>query len=96
MARDGSSKEDAHSRLNSQLPISQKVSYADIVIDNSGSKHELQAHIDNLIRRLDKQAGWSWRLSWLLPPIGLLSATWTLMWRKIARRGQDTYRVSRS
>ncbi|KJA28296.1 hypothetical protein HYPSUDRAFT_692004 [Hypholoma sublateritium FD-334 SS-4] len=90
--RDSSSEEDARSRLNSQLPISEKVQYADIVIDNSGSKQELQAHVDDLIRRLEKQAGWSWRLSWLIPPLGPLSAVWTLFWRRIARRRKAAQR----
>ncbi|PPQ89968.1 hypothetical protein CVT25_009608 [Psilocybe cyanescens] len=89
MQRDGSSREDATSRLNSQLPISEKVSYADIVIDNSGSKQELERHIDGLIQKLEKQAGWSWRLSWLIPPIGLLRALSILLWRRIARRGKS-------
>ncbi|KAF8195120.1 dephospho-CoA kinase-domain-containing protein [Pholiota molesta] len=95
MQRDGSSKEDASSRLNSQLPITEKVAYADVVIDNSGSKQELQAHVENLIRKLDERAGWSWRLSWLIPPFGLLSAVSTLMWRRIARRKKGSQRSSR-
>jgi len=78
------------SRLNSQLPISEKVSYADFVIDNSGSKQELGDNIDNLIRKLEKQAGWSWRLSWLLPPIGLLSAIWTLGWKILVQKRKRT------
>ncbi|KAJ3514550.1 hypothetical protein NLJ89_g2312 [Agrocybe chaxingu] len=68
MQRDSSSREDALARLSSQLPISQKVAYADFVIDNSGSKQELTAHVESLIRRLEARAGWTWRVSWLLPP----------------------------
>ena len=37
MARDKLSREDALSRIRSQLPIEQKRSLADLVIDNSGS-----------------------------------------------------------
>ncbi|KAF9478878.1 dephospho-CoA kinase [Pholiota conissans] len=94
MQRDGSSKEDASSRLNSQLPISEKVAYADTVIDNSGSKQELQAHVDNLIRRLDERAGWSWRLKWLIPPFGLFSAFWTVMGRRLAHKPKKTSQSS--
>ncbi|KAH9486082.1 Dephospho-CoA kinase [Psilocybe cubensis] len=86
MLRDGSSREDATSRLKSQLPITEKVAYADIVIDNSGSKQDLERHIDGLLQKLEKQSGWSWRLSWLVPPIGLLRALWILLWRRVARR----------
>ncbi|KAF4611906.1 hypothetical protein D9613_004403 [Agrocybe pediades] len=85
MQRDGSTKEEAMSRLKSQIPISEKVSYADIVIDNSGSRQELEKSIDDLVRKLQKKAGWFWRLSWLFPPIGLLSAIWTLAWKRLLR-----------
>ncbi|KAJ7476990.1 CoaE-domain-containing protein [Mycena galericulata] len=85
MQRDGSSREDASSRLNSQLAIADKVKYADRVIDNSGSLVDLEAHIDSLVQTLDRQAGWTWRLSWLFPPWGLLSAVWTLASRSLSR-----------
>jgi dephospho-CoA kinase len=81
MNRDSSSREDALGRLGSQLPISEKVIYADIVIDNSGSKSELENHVKGLIKRLETEAGWTWWLSWLLPPLGLLAAAFTL-WRQ--------------
>lgn len=86
MARDGSSREDALCRLRSQMPIADKVPYADIVIDNSGSSQELEAQIDDLIRRLNKEVGWIWRLSWLLPPFGLVSAAMVLVWRMVKQR----------
>jgi dephospho-CoA kinase len=38
MRRDGISREEALSRLRRQLPLSEKVKYADYVIDTSGSK----------------------------------------------------------
>ncbi|KAF8971914.1 dephospho-CoA kinase-domain-containing protein [Flammula alnicola] len=95
MQRDGSSREEASARLNSQLPISQKVPYADIVIDNSGTKQELETQVVSLIRRLEDRAGWSWRLSWLLPPLGLFSAFWTLLWKRVIRRGKVTQRPPR-
>ena len=85
MNRDNSSREDALTRLGSQLPISEKVNYGDIVIDNSGSKSELENQVEGLIKRLEMEAGWTWRLSWLLPPLGLLSAALTL-WRQRTRK----------
>ncbi|KAJ7745421.1 dephospho-CoA kinase-domain-containing protein [Mycena maculata] len=85
MQRDGSSREDATSRLNSQLAIADKVQYADRVIDNSGSLVDLEAHVDSLVQALDRQAGWTWRFSWLFPPWALLSAMWTLAWRHLSR-----------
>ena len=86
MDRDSSSREDALARLGSQLPISEKVTYADIVIDNSGSKIELEDRVQGLIKRLEVEAGWAWRLSWLLPPLGLLAAALTLLRRRRQRK----------
>jgi len=85
MQRDSSSREDASSRLNSQLAIADKVQYADRVVDNSGSLEDLEAHVDSLVQALDREAGWTWRLSWLFPPCGLLSAMWMLAWRAVSR-----------
>ncbi|KAJ6544170.1 dephospho-CoA kinase-domain-containing protein [Mycena capillaripes] len=85
MQRDNSSREDASSRLNSQLPIAEKVQYADRVIDNSGSLEDLDAHVDELVKSLDRDAGWTWRLTWVFPPLALLSAIWTLAWKTLSR-----------
>lgn len=85
MLRDNSSREDASSRLNSQLPIAEKVKYADIVIDNSGTRQELEAHVDALVRRLEQDAGWTWRLSWVFPLFMVVSAAATLFWRAARR-----------
>jgi dephospho-CoA kinase len=92
MLRDNSSREDASSRLNSQLPIAEKVKYADIVIDNSGTRQELEAHVDALVRRLEQDAGWTWRLSWVFPLFMVVSAVATLFWRAIRRRVKDSRR----
>ncbi|KAF7799597.1 hypothetical protein EIP86_010835 [Pleurotus ostreatoroseus] len=48
MKRDGTSAEDASSRLNSQMPIAEKLQYADLVVDNSGTLQDLQIQIDSL------------------------------------------------
>lgn len=86
MRRDGSSKEDASARLNSQLPISDKLQYADIVIENSGTVQELEREVDAFVKKLRKQTGGlRWLMSWLIPPLGLASAGTTLMWRRIAK-----------
>ena len=49
MKRDGSSREDASARLNAQLPIAEKVPYADVVLDNSGSPQDLEHQVDIVI-----------------------------------------------
>ncbi|KAI0647443.1 dephospho-CoA kinase-domain-containing protein [Trametes meyenii] len=85
MKRDKSSREAATSRLNAQLPITEKVEYADVVVDNSGSLQDLEQQVDQLVQRLLNEAGWSWRLSWLFPPWGVASAVWSLSWRALRR-----------
>jgi dephospho-CoA kinase len=42
MARDGSERAAAQARVDAQLPISAKLPYADVVLDNSGGPPELQ------------------------------------------------------
>ncbi|KAI0261405.1 CoaE-domain-containing protein [Gloeopeniophorella convolvens] len=83
MKRDGSTREAARARLKAQLPIAEKLGFADIVIDNSGTQAELEVQVDAFARRLYLEAGWFWRLKWLCPPLGLLSALWRLIWRRI-------------
>ena len=96
MKRDNSTHADASSRLNSQIPISSKLQYADIIVDNSGSPQDLEIQVESLIRRLRKEAGWSWRVSWLFPPWGLFSALSTITWRAVkrAREGRVARRRS--
>jgi dephospho-CoA kinase len=43
MARDGLSREAAEARLAAQMPLSEKVRQADIVIENDGTTEQLQA-----------------------------------------------------
>ena len=85
VARDGLSEEAALSRVKSQMPISAKTRYADVVIDNSGTPQELEHQVEQLVQRLVGEAGWTWRLSWLFPPFGIASALWTLGWRALRR-----------
>ena len=93
MSRDKSSVEDASARLNSQMPIAEKTQYADIVVDNSGSLQDLQIQVDSLVRRLHTEAGWSWRLTWFVPPFALISAMWVLFWRTVRRQRKATRRA---
>jgi len=81
--RDGSTREDASSRLNSQLPIVEKLPYANHVVENSGSLIELEAETQLLINKLNRDSGGlTWLLCWLIPPIGIffglksLTAKW--------------------
>ncbi|EGN95881.1 hypothetical protein SERLA73DRAFT_113599 [Serpula lacrymans var. lacrymans S7.3] len=93
MKRDNSSREEASARLNSQLPISQKVEYADIVIENSGSLKDLEAQVSFSLTKIERELGWSWRISWLFPPFGVLSALSVLAWRALKRKGPPARRT---
>ncbi|KAK0205444.1 dephospho-CoA kinase [Desarmillaria ectypa] len=86
MQRDGSTREDASARLTSQLPVGDKVKYADVVIDNSSTRENLEGQVTAFVQGLEKTVGWSWTLSWLVPPYGILSAAWVLTRRAISRK----------
>ncbi|KAI9570432.1 P-loop containing nucleoside triphosphate hydrolase protein [Boletus coccyginus] len=86
MARDKSAHADASSRLNSQFPIISKIAYADFVIDNSGSLTDLDGEVISCVGKLERVVGCGWMVSWLLPPVGLLSALWCLSWRAFRRK----------
>ena len=51
-ARDGLSKEEAISRINSQMPVEEKVQYADYIIDNSGALEQTLKQVERLWREL--------------------------------------------
>ncbi|KAI9574153.1 P-loop containing nucleoside triphosphate hydrolase protein [Boletus coccyginus] len=86
MARDKSTRADASSRLNSQISITSKVAHADFVIDNSGSLTDLDGEVISCVGKLERAVGRGWMVNWLLPPVGLLSALWCLLWRAFKRR----------
>jgi len=91
--RDHMSEEDARSRLSAQLPLSEKLDYADYVLDNSGTIPELQRQVTSLVRTLDNQSSYiTYKLSWFFPPYGLLSAALTLWWRAMKRRSKSQRR----
>lgn len=80
-ARNNLSLSEAQARLGAQHPLSSKLDYADFVIDNSGPLPDLQAQVDRVIAKLDGRAGWSWVLSWLIPPVGIARALLRISWR---------------
>jgi len=84
MRRDGSTREDASSRLNSQLPITEKLPYADHVVENSGTLLELEAETWSLINKLTRESGgFTWLLCWLIPPVGMLLGLNSLTWKLV-------------
>ncbi|KAG6844701.1 hypothetical protein H0H87_004577 [Tephrocybe sp. NHM501043] len=82
MKRDNSTEEEALSRLNSQLPIAEKVAYADVVIDNSGTPEELSAQVDAYVEKLDNEIGMLWWIGYILPFVSIFTAIWMLVSRR--------------
>lgn len=56
MKRSGMGEEEARARLNSQIPLSEKVKYADRTIDNRGSLEDLDSRAEELARWLREKA----------------------------------------
>jgi dephospho-CoA kinase len=52
MARDGLTEEDAEARLAAQMPLDDKLDYADTVIDNSGDLDDTRRQVEELWQRL--------------------------------------------
>lgn len=102
LSRDGPSgltEADANSRLRAQLPLTDKLAYADVILENSsGTEHgdtsaALKAQVEALVQRWHaKSHSFTGRLGWLgcwlLPPVGLLVGfiTARLRWSAVARR----------
>ena len=52
MERDGFSREESVRRISAQMPLSEKVTYADFVIDNSGSIQETEFQVKEVFKKL--------------------------------------------
>jgi len=86
MRRDGSTHEEASARLNSQLSIAEKVAYADVVIDNSGTPQELEVQVDAFVEKLNKETGSLWWIGYVLPFVSMFSAIWMLASRRLHKK----------
>jgi hypothetical protein len=77
-----------------QIPLPQKLPYADHVIDNSGPLPSTSQSITHLVRSWRRESesfpGWWW--CWVFPPLGLLRALWVLTGRakRVERRKKNT------
>lgn len=52
MKRNGWSRENAQKRLNSQMPVSEKIALADIVIDNEGTIVDTERKVNEIWQEL--------------------------------------------
>ncbi|MEP0813529.1 MAG: dephospho-CoA kinase [bacterium] len=53
--RDGISELDAHRRINSQMPVEEKIKYAHYIIDNSGTIEELKRQVTSTWEKMHKE-----------------------------------------
>lgn len=72
---------EAQARINAQESLASKLIYADYVIDNSGPLPDLTSQVSRVATKLEEKAGWSWVISWLIPPIGLIRGIFLVGWR---------------
>ena len=59
MKRDGLSRQEIMKRIESQMPLSEKIKRADIVIHNDGSPDELNHEVNRLLYWLNNQERWN-------------------------------------
>ncbi|XP_009791107.1 dephospho-CoA kinase isoform X1 [Nicotiana tabacum] len=59
MTRDGSTEEEAKSRINAQMPLDLKRSKADIVIDNTGTLAALHEEFQKVLIQITKPLTWT-------------------------------------
>ena len=51
---EGMSREDAQNRIKSQLPLDEKIKFADFVIDNDGTLEETKKQVEEVYSLLKK------------------------------------------
>lgn len=67
MKRDQMDEDAAVQRIRSQMSLNDKVSKADVVIDNSSDLSQLQVQVKNLIQRI-RPSTLTWMFEYIGPP----------------------------
>jgi len=97
MIRDDLTQTAAQDRLAAQVPLIDKVQYANRVVENSGGPQELAFQVDAVVSALKRKAGWTWKLSWWFPPLAIVMAIWRIIERNVRfglfRRGKKVLRA---
>ena len=57
LVKKGMTEEEALKRIKSQMPVEEKVKYADFVINNTGSFDELKKQVENIYKHLKTLVG---------------------------------------
>ncbi|KNA23403.1 hypothetical protein SOVF_025140 [Spinacia oleracea] len=59
VSRDRITEEEANNKIDAQMPLDSKKDKADIVIDNTGSLDDLNEHLQNVLRVVNRPLTWS-------------------------------------
>lgn len=73
MRRDKIPESDATQRIRAQMPLSDKVAKADIVVDNSSDLSQLEAQVKQLVNKI-RPSTLTWLLEYAGPPAILATA----------------------
>jgi dephospho-CoA kinase len=80
--------EDAKGRIASQWDIEDKARLADVVIENDGSREELELCVREVVRK-QLTRGWLWNFIMRMPPFGLTVALCVFLRRLLRRKSKD-------
>ncbi|TIA90656.1 hypothetical protein E3P99_01460 [Wallemia hederae] len=81
MARDSVSKEEAEKKMAAQFPIDDKVSLADQVIHNDGTREDTHREVAMVVQQWRDRTRWWYVVQWLCPPLAAAQAAW-IIWSK--------------
>lgn len=68
--RDNLTEEQAIQRMKSQMPMSEKVEKADIVLDNSSDMQQLEIQVRNMVKKI-KPSKFTWLFEYAGPPVAI-------------------------
>ncbi|CAG8822535.1 28331_t:CDS:1, partial [Dentiscutata erythropus] len=68
MKRDRCSEDVARDYISVQMPLKDKIKFANFVIDNSGDLSETERQVTNVLKKIQPSL-FSWLLIWLGPPL---------------------------
>ncbi|CAK9441611.1 uncharacterized protein LODBEIA_P54790 [Lodderomyces beijingensis] len=79
---------DAENRIGLQMPNAERNYRSDIVIDNSGTLQQLHQQIESVVYEVKPSKLWT--LIDLFPPVGVLSALFTFIIRRMTEKFKGT------
>lgn len=83
-------RDDGEKRIASQMPLDEKIGFADVVIWNNDSKEELEKEIGLFVERYKRRRPWIWTMIMQVfwPATGVVIG-WRLLGNFLKRRSLD-------